>query len=209
MIRNQSLHLLRRHVSDCSHHHARLGLGSQGCRVGSRLRRQLRQAKIQNLHSPVARDKNIFRLQVAVNDALVVRRCQSSRHLLCELGRLSRRQRTGIQPSTQGFAFQKLRDQIRRTFVLAKIMNRQNVGMIQRRYRPRLLLEPPQPFGVAGKRPRQNFDGHVAIQPRIAGAIHLTHASDAEQGLDLVRTELRSRRKHPRVTMIAMQPGWN
>jgi hypothetical protein len=36
---------------------------------------------------------------------------------------------------------------------------------------------------------RQNFDRHIAPKPRIARAIHLAHATGAEQREDLVRAQ--------------------
>ena len=127
-----------------------------------------------------------------MHDPLVVRRRQPARDLLRELGRLPRRQCSGIQPPAQRLALQKLRDEIRRAVMLAKIMNRQNVGMIQRRDRLRLLLKAPQPFRIAGKRRRQNFDRNLAIQPRVSRAIHLTHAAGAGGRHDLVGPEFRA-----------------
>jgi hypothetical protein len=44
----------------------------------------------------------------------------------------------------------------------------------------------------------QDLQGNIAIQFRIAGAIHLAHAPFAEQGGDLVRTKARTRRKGQR-----------
>ena len=51
--------------------------------------RQLRQAKIQNLHAFVVGEKQVFRLQVAMDDSLFVRRRQSPRHLQRVFNRLA------------------------------------------------------------------------------------------------------------------------
>jgi hypothetical protein len=49
----------------------------------------------------------------------------------------------------QRFAFQQLRDQIRRAFVGAHLKHGKNVGMVQRRRGSRLLLEAAQPVGMS------------------------------------------------------------
>jgi hypothetical protein len=58
--------------------------------------------------------------------------------------------------------------------------------MIQRRNRLCFLLEAPQPFRVADECRRQNFDRNLAVQPRIACAIDLSHAASTRRRNDLV-----------------------
>jgi hypothetical protein len=53
----------------------------------------------------------------------------------------------------------------------------------------RLLLEPAEPVRVVGHRRRQDLDGHVALQPRVARAVDLAHSARPERGADLVRSE--------------------
>jgi hypothetical protein len=57
--------------------------------------------------------------------------------------------------------------------------------MVQCRCRSRLVLESPQPVGISGEQ-RQDLDRHITSEPRIAGAINLTHAAGTEQRFDLV-----------------------
>jgi len=42
---------------------------------------------------------------------------------------------------------------------------------------------------LSGKGLRQNFNGYVAIEPRVPRPINLTHAALADGGQDLVRAE--------------------
>ena len=128
-----------------------------------------------------------------MNNPFLMRRRYSARNLLRILARLAHRQRPRTQPLAQRLAFQKFRDDIRRAIVLAKIMNRQDVGMIERRNRLRLLLEPQHPLRIARKRRRQHLHRHVAIEPRIPRPIHLAHAARACWCHDLVRTEFGAR----------------
>jgi hypothetical protein len=55
--------------------------------------------------------------------------------------------------------------------VIADVIERQNVGMIQRGYRLGFLFETVQPIALAGKRFWQNLQGHFAAEARISGAI--------------------------------------
>ena len=43
---------------------------------------------------------------------------------------------------------------------------------------------------VAGQRRRQNFDGHVAVEPGVEGLADLSHAALADQRLNLEVPEL-------------------
>jgi hypothetical protein len=61
--------------------------------------------------------------------------------------------------------------------------------MIQRGDRAGFLLEATEAIGVGGKRRGQDFDGDVAAEARVPRAIDLAHASGANCGDDLVRTE--------------------
>ena len=52
--------------------------------------------------------------------------------------------------------------------------------MVEGRGRARLLLEALLAVRVGRELRRQNLDGHVAPQPRVARPIHLSHASGAQ-----------------------------
>ena len=61
-----------------------------------------------------------------------------------------------------------------------------NPRMVQRREGARFALEASPAIGVLRDRVGQHLDGHVALQPRIAGTIHLAHTPCAERADDLV-----------------------
>ena len=56
-------------------------------------------------------------------------------------------------------------------------------------------LEPGEPVRVGRERSRQDFDGNVALEICVSGAIHLTHAAHAEQDNDFIRAEVRAGRQ--------------
>ena len=60
------------------------------------------------------------------------------------------------------------------------VVDRDDVGVVQRRGRPRLLLETLQTPGVRGQLRRQHLDRHLARQPRVARPVHLSHPARAQ-----------------------------
>ncbi len=81
----------------------------------------------------------------------------------------------------------------------AHVIDRQDVGVIQRACGNRFLGEAPLPLGIeAGL--EQDLDGDIALQPGIARAIHLSHAAGAELADDSFRgSETGRKRRHPSV----------
>ena len=68
-------------------------------------------------------------------------------------------------------------------------MNRDDVRMIERRGRLRLLHEAAATALVGDAIGGQHLDGDVAAEPWIAGAIDLAHAPGANKAEDLVGAE--------------------
>ena len=61
--------------------------------------------------------------------------------------------------------------------------------MIERGKHLRLALEARQPLGIGREGLRQDLQRDVAIEPRIAGAIHLTHAAGTDTTDHFVRPD--------------------
>ena len=89
-------HLLGRHVTDSSHHRASLGaLGKRRFRTRSVFAlANLGKAEVQNLHPPLIGEKQVFRLQIAMDDPFFMRRRQAVRDLNGIVDRLAQRHRT-------------------------------------------------------------------------------------------------------------------
>ena len=64
--------------------------------------------------------------------------------------------------------------------------------MIQRRQHLRFSPEPREPIRIERKGVGQDFQRDVAIELRIARAIHLAHAAGAERGQNFIGTEVRA-----------------
>ena len=70
-----------------------------------------------------------------------------------------------------------------------ELVNREDARVRERGDRARLGLEPPPHLGIGGDVRRHDFDGDVAVEPRIARAIHLAHAAGSDGLDDLVLGE--------------------
>ena len=95
------------------------------------------------------------------------------------------RQRTAAQTIGQRLAIEQLHDQI----VLADVIERADVRMIELRDRLRFALESQLEVRAVGQLRRQNLDCHLTIEPCVASAVHVAHPARADRREDLVRPE--------------------
>src|ERR1035441_7965828 len=193
-------YLLRRHVPRGAQNHARHGVRRDSRRgslcslcAGFFYSRHLCQPEVEHLQPPIFGDEYVFRFQVAMHHAFVMRCGKPLGELRRIFDRLPLRHRGVVHFFAQGLTVEKLADHIRRSLVLPDVVHAENVGMIQRRDRARFLLEAPQPVGITRKRLRQNFDGYLAVEARVAGTIHLSHAAGAQRRLNFIRPEFGTR----------------
>jgi len=128
-----------------------------------------------------------------VDDALLVSGGEALRDLDRDVHRLADRQRAAGQALAQRLPFQQLGDQVRLAVVGPDVVQREDAGVVQRRDRPRLLLEASQSLRVGDELRRQHLDRHLAPEPRVAGAVHLAHPARTDRGEDLVGAEARAR----------------
>ena len=70
----------------------------------------------------------------------------------------------------------------------ADVEDRQQIRMVHRSGGARLLLEATQAVGVLGEHRRQDLDGDLARDARIAGAVDLPHPARPERCDDFVMT---------------------
>ena len=91
----------------------------------------------------------------------------------------------GRPSAAERLAFEKLGDNPGRPIVHADIMNGEDIGVIQTAGGAGFLFESTLAFGIAREFRGQELDRDVPLQLRIARAIHLTHAADAETAKEL------------------------
>jgi hypothetical protein len=109
--------------------------------------------------------------------------------------RVADRARRGAPRSSRGacperLALEQFRDVVGRIVMRAKIVNGEDVRLIERRRGACFHLKPMKPIGVGGKDRREDFDRDIAAEARIAGAVDLADAAGAAGGQDLIRAEM-------------------
>src|SRR4029077_6605049 len=114
--------------------------------------RELRQAEVENLHAPVFDEKNVFRLEVAMNNAPVMGRGQSARHLQGVVHSFPSWERAILDAIPQRFTGQQFRDNVGRALPLSDVVDRKNVRMVEGGGSSGLLREAMQTSGIGRKR---------------------------------------------------------
>src|SRR5207253_11055817 len=102
----------------------------------------------------------------------------------------------GLDLIAERLPFEQFRDDEQRVVVLSEVVDGENVRMRERRDGARLALEPRHRFVVVGGVRAEDFNGDLASEARIAGAIDLTHPAFAEERDDLVGSDSRAGREH-------------
>ena len=126
-------------------------------------RDDLRQPEVQHLHHAVRTNLDVGGLEVAVNDAVLVRGLERLGDLPSDPSAsaigipdrfLSRS--SSVSPSTTS------RTRAHAAVDTLQAVNRRDVGMIERGQHARLAFEPREPLRVCRERGRQNLDGNLA-----------------------------------------------
>ena len=137
------------------------------------------------------RHEHVRRLEVAVDDALPVRGVEALGDLHRVLDGLARRQpRAASQELLKALAHEQLLDQVGSALLSSDVVQDDDVRVVERGGGSRLLLEAAQSARVLREGRREDLDGDVAPEPRVARPVHLSHAARADAAGDLVGTEL-------------------
>ena len=166
-------------VGDCDALAARGPAGSE----------RLRQAEVQHLHRAVRPDLDVGGLQVAVDDALLVRGFERLGDLLRDRQRLVERNRPLRDAVGERRPLDQLHDEGLHTIRLLQTVDVSDVRMIERGEDLRLSLEPREPVRVRRERIRQHLQGIVPLERRVMGAPDLAHPALANQGGDFIGAE--------------------
>ena len=122
-------------------------------------------------------------------------RCAASRpigdlHTVVE-GRFER-ERSALQSIRQRLALEVLHDQVIDTALVAHVMQRAKVRMVELRDRLRLPLEASLALGTLGKVFGKNFDGHRPVESCIRRFVDFPQTARTNGCRDLVGSEARS-----------------
>lgn len=132
-------------------------------------------------------DEHVVRLDIPMDDPHGVRRAQRLGDLRAQPEGALDRQRAGGEQITQRLTLQiLLHDETYAGIVLANVVDRCDVRMIQSRRRARLLLESRHALRLSRELRRQHLDRHLAAEARVLRQPHLPHAALAERLEDFV-----------------------
>ena len=156
--------------------------GVRRCNLARRIgcRRDLRQAEIENLGVTPFGDKNIRRLNVAMNDALRVSGVERIGDVNGDGEKNLRFERSPRKAVLQGQPLQKLHDDERLTILLPDFIDRADIGMVESRRRLRLALEAGQGLGVFYDVIGQKLQGDKSVQGYVLGLVNNPHTAAAE-----------------------------
>ena len=183
----------------------------------------LGQAEVEHLDGAVRRDLDVGRLEVAMDDAAAVRGFERVGDLPGDRERLVQRKgsspwlagapapRGRSRPTPTRRAVDGAAHQLRERETLDQLhhdrlggavlhaVDRGDVRVVERGQRLRLAREPREPLAIVGDRFGEHLDRDVAIEFRIARAVHLAHAAGTERPEDFVLAEARpGRQRHVR-----------
>jgi hypothetical protein len=204
LVRLVSLRLFGGHVGCRTENHAdarhqrrrrnRRRCGDVGV-VGRDFRvRELREAEVQDFHRSVRPKLDVGRLQVAVDDSMVVRRLERLGDLFRDAQCVLERDCAGPQPLREILALDQLHDEGAYVTGFFKAVDIGDVLMVQRCQGLGFACETCDAVRVPREIP-QDLDRNVSIEPGVPRAIHLAHAARANQRDDFVRAEASSGRQ--------------
>ena len=121
-----------------------------------------------------------------MDDPAGVRGGEPVRDLTGDLGRALWCDRTGAQTVGEVLSLEELGDGVRDPAVFARVVDREDVRMVESRHGPRLPLEASQGLGVVCPGLGQDLQRDLAPQPDVARPVHLSHSTFAERSDDLV-----------------------
>src|SRR5262249_57009312 len=132
---------------------------------------ELGDPEVEQLHLAIRSDENVVRLDVAMNDAAAVSGGEPAGHLgsplRCGLDRYSS---TG-KSMAKRFPLEQLGDEERNPFVLPDVVDRDQIGMIERPGDPCLLLEATDELAVGREDVGDDLQGDVTAESNVPGAI--------------------------------------
>ena len=138
--------------------------------------------EVGDLHPAVAADEDVRRLDVAVDDAAVVRGLDGAGGLGGEARGLARGQDPLLaQDRGEVLALDELHDDVRARRVVAEVEHGDDVRVVERRGGLCLVAEAGEEVGVLAVLGPQELDRDVALELGVAGAVDRGHAALPEQ----------------------------
>ncbi len=173
-VERRARRLLGRRVSSGAHHGTR--------RLGpTRLCERARQTEVGHPQDPVLVEEQVRRLDVAVHQPTHVRVFERCGDLTADMDGLSRSQRfAGVEESAEAAAPQQL-EHHEGHLVIAPVVDRHDVRVVQRSGDLRLGAEASEEADVVGERGVEHFDRDPAPQPDVVRHVDATARARADR----------------------------
>ena len=181
---------------------------SCGKTVIARPRHQLSQSEIEDFQQPVRRDPQVTRLQIAMDEPLLVRRRQSRSQLSAKTNSFLHAKSAGGEFHVEGYSRYVLSDQKISAALVPEFKNRGNVGMVKAGKRQRLFSKPlTRPF--LGKQPgEQHLERDLAFELLVISLVDDAHPTRADLGKDpVVGNRLTNHHKRPNTGASLCRPN--
>ncbi len=144
-------------------------------------------AEIQDFHQTVGADENVRRLDVPVDDSVLVGEMQTLARLDGDVQELSVGPAlVGLHHGLQVGPVEQLHDNVRRLLLLAQLEDGDDVGVPQAAGRLGLGVETLAELRVRHQLRRHGLDGDLALEGGVEGDVDHAHRSLPEGSLDLV-----------------------
>ena len=145
------------------------------------------------LAGALSADQDVGRLDVAVHQSALVRRFEGRRHRAHHPLDPVEIELAPVDDLSQVGAWHVTHRQIEDAVVVAAPVDRDDVGMLERRGQPGLRLEAGHGVRVLRVLGRDDLQGHRALEFRVGGLVDQTHPAAVEDALDAVPGEQRAR----------------
>jgi hypothetical protein len=159
---------------------------------------------------PSSVDFDIGGLEIAMNDALLVRGLECLGNLLRNRERFVDGDRTARDPVCERRALDELHDQGATATSFFEAVDLRDLRVVQRRQCLGFALEAGDPVSIMRKGIVQNLDRDLAAKVGIARTVDVAHAALANRGHHFVDSEASSwRQRHGESKRAAIVPPWN
>src|SRR5262249_7897533 len=155
---------------------------------------QLRKPEVEELDEPVLRDHHVLGLQITVHDSGLVRPGEAFSDLRRHTEEFSGGERAADEQVPKCLPLDVLHRDPRNAVGRSGLLERDDVGVIQRGARSRLLLEALEAVPVGRTLLWQHLDRYAPAEARAPRSIALPHPASAEGPDDLEAAEPRAPR---------------
>ena len=190
LVHSPPARLLGGHVARGPQDHSRLGARLRQCRRLRQIRRRARgrvpriglgQAEVEHLDLAVRRHLHVGGLQIAVDDALLVRGLERLGDLPRDGDRLGDGQPSPLQALGQVLPFHQLEDEEGPAVRFFEAVDRRDVRVVERGEQLRFASESGQALGIGRHLEGQHLDRHLAVELRVGRAVDLSHTAGADR----------------------------